>query len=64
MNLNSSNTRIRWVAIIVFVLGAGFLLLLDSTGNIDAFYSFLEDPASGVLNLANAPAEAGSSKKL
>lgn len=56
MNLNSSQTRIRWAALIVLVLGAGFLLILDSTGNMDAFYGFLEDPASGVLSLANAPA--------
>ncbi|MFZ0547575.1 MAG: rod shape-determining protein MreC [Candidatus Promineifilaceae bacterium] len=41
---------------IILILGTGFLLVLDSTGNIDAFYGFLEDPVSGVLGLTNAPA--------
>ncbi len=55
MNLNDPQSRIRWVAFLILVLGAGFLLVLDSTGNMEAFYSFLEDPASGALGLVNAP---------
>jgi rod shape-determining protein MreC len=56
MNLNNTQTRIRWVTFIVLILATGFLLVLDSTGNMDAFYGFVEDPVSGVLGLANAPA--------
>ena len=40
----------------MLILGAGFLLVLDSTGNMEAFYGFLEDPASGALGIVNAPA--------
>lgn len=56
MNLNNTQSRIRWVTFIVLILATGFLLVLDSTGNMEAFYGFLEDPVSGVLGLANAPA--------
>jgi rod shape-determining protein MreC len=56
MNLNNTQTKIRWVVIVVLILGAGFLLILDSTGNIDVFYNFLEDPLAGALELTNVPA--------
>lgn len=44
------------MVIVVLVFGTGFLLVLDSTGNMDAFYRFLEDPLTGALDLVNAPA--------
>jgi rod shape-determining protein MreC len=56
MNLNNTQTRIRWVVILALILGTGFLLVLDSTGNIEIFYRFLEDPMAGALELTNVPA--------
>jgi cell shape-determining protein MreC len=58
MNLNNTHIRIRWVTFLILILATGFLLVLDSTGNTDTFYNFLEDPLSNVLELTNAPAVA------
>jgi len=49
MNSGNAQQRIRWVTLAVLASVAILLTLLDSTGNLDATFSFLRDPLASVL---------------
>ena len=50
MNLNDTQRRIRWTTIAI-LLGASILLsILDSTGNLDLLFGFLQDPLTAVAS--------------
>lgn len=50
MNLNDAQRRIRWTTIGI-LLGASILLsILDSTGNLNLLFGFLQDPLTAVAS--------------
>jgi rod shape-determining protein MreC len=49
MNLNEARNRIRWATFIILVVATLLLLLLDSTGNLDVFFGFVENPVTTLL---------------
>ena len=50
MNLNDAQRRIRWTTIAI-LLGASILLsILDSSGNLDLLFGFLQDPLTAVAS--------------
>ena len=61
MNLNETPQRLRIVFIVVLVGTAVFLSILDSTGNLNAVFSFIRDPMTTVLSWRSGRAETVSS---
>ena len=54
MNLNETRSRIRLAAIGALVIIAILLLVLDSFGNLDNVFGFLQDPVSGAMGWTSA----------
>lgn len=50
-------SRVRWMAILMFVGAAVGLFVLDSTGNMGGFFDFLRDPVSAVAGWTSLPAQ-------
>jgi rod shape-determining protein MreC len=48
MNFNETQERIRWLTFVVLVGGTVLLLILDSTGSLDNFLGFFQDPVAAV----------------
>ena len=48
MNLNDARRRIRWTTIAILLGASIFLSILDSTGNLDLLFGFLQDPLTAV----------------
>jgi rod shape-determining protein MreC len=49
MNLNDTQQRVRSATIIVLAGLALLFLILDSTGNLNSAFAFLQDPVAGVM---------------
>jgi len=56
--MNDLPQRIRW-GVFVVLLGLSILLMaLDSTGNLDNAFAFLQNPMTALLQISSAPASA------
>jgi rod shape-determining protein MreC len=56
--MNDLPQRIRW-GVFVVLLGLSILLMaLDSTGNLDDTFAFLQNPMASLLQISSAPASA------
>ena len=50
MNLNDAQRRIRWTTIAILVGASILLSVLDSTGNLDLLFGFMQDPLTAVAS--------------
>ncbi|MFZ1400622.1 MAG: rod shape-determining protein MreC [Candidatus Promineifilaceae bacterium] len=50
MNLNDAQRRIRWTTIAILVGASILLSVLDSTGNLNLLFGFLQDPLTAVAS--------------
>jgi rod shape-determining protein MreC len=50
MNLNDAQRRIRWTTVAVLVGVSILLSVLDSTGNLDLLFGFMQDPLTAVAS--------------
>ncbi|WP_420628970.1 rod shape-determining protein MreC [Candidatus Leptofilum sp.] len=50
MNLNDAQRRIRWTTIAILVGASILLSILDSTGNLNLLFGFLQDPLTAVAS--------------
>lgn len=48
MNLNDTQRRIRWTTVAILVGVSILLSVLDSTGNLDLLFGFMQDPLTAV----------------
>jgi rod shape-determining protein MreC len=60
--MNDLPQRIRWVTFAVLLGLSILLMILDSTGNLDNAFNFLQNPLAGLLQLVSAPADAISDR--
>ncbi|MCB8943785.1 MAG: rod shape-determining protein MreC [Ardenticatenaceae bacterium] len=56
--MNDLPQRIRWGIFLVLLGLSVLLMVLDSTGNLDNAFSFLQNPLAGLLEIASTPATA------
>ncbi len=54
MNFNDTPQRIRWATLAILVGVAILLSILDTTGNLDAALSFVQDPVAAVAGWTSA----------
>lgn len=50
MNLNDAQRRIRWTTVAILVGASILLSVLDSTGNLDLLFGFMQDPLTAVAS--------------
>ncbi|WP_420640838.1 rod shape-determining protein MreC [Candidatus Leptofilum sp.] len=50
MNLNDAQRRIRWTTIAILVGASILLSVLDSSGNLDLLFGFIQDPLTAVAS--------------
>jgi rod shape-determining protein MreC len=50
MNLNDAQRRIRWTTLTILVGVSILLSVLDSTGNLDLLFGFMQDPLTAVAS--------------
>ena len=56
--MNDLPQRIRWGVLLVLLGISVLLMILDSTGNLDNAFTFLQNPLASILQIASTPATA------
>ena len=56
--MNDLPQRIRWGVFLVLLGVSVLFMILDSTGNLDNAFNFLQNPLAGILEIASTPATA------
>ena len=56
--MNDLPQRIRWGVLVVLLGLSVLLMILDSTGNLDNAFTFLQNPLATILEIASTPATA------
>ncbi len=56
--MNDLPQRIRWVTFVILLGVAILLMVLDSTGNLDNAFAFIQNPMAGLAGVLSAPSDA------